>query len=72
MPGCIGARKLLATFGWGKHSILYEFVSLEARETYFIPHEEEAHDPQSWSAQVLAQLRHAPCSPAVGRRIWPA
>lgn len=72
MPGCIGARKLLATAGWGKHSILYEFVSLEDREKHFIPHEEEAHDPQSWTTRVLAQLRHAPCSPAVGRRIWPA
>jgi hypothetical protein len=72
MPGCIGARRLLAAAGWGKHSILYEFVSLEAREKYFIPHEQEAHEPQSWTARVLAQLRHAPCSPAVGRRIWPA
>lgn len=72
MPGCIGARKLLATAGWGKHSILYEFVSLEERERHFIPHEEEAHDPQSWTARVLARLHHAPCSPAVGRRIWPA
>ena len=51
MPGCIGARKLLATAGWGKHSILYEFVSLEAREQYFIPHEEEAHKPESWTAR---------------------
>lgn len=71
MPGCIGARKLLATAGWGKHSILYEYTSLEAREERFIPHEEEAHEPASWTARVLAQLVHAPCSPAVGRRIWP-
>ena len=72
MPGCIGARKLLATAGWGKHSILYEFVSLEQREAGFIPHEEEAHDPASWTARIFPHLRHAPCSPAVGRRIWPA
>ena len=71
MPGCIGARKLLATAGWGKHSILYEFVSLEQREAGFIPHEEEAHDPASWTARIFPHLRHAPCSPAVGRRIWP-
>jgi len=72
MPGCIGARKLLAAAGWGKHSILYEFVSLERREKTFIPHEEQAHDQQSWTARGLSQLRHAPCSPAGGRRIWPA
>ena len=71
MPGCIGARKLLATAGWGKHSILYEYVSLEAREQHFVPHEEQAHDAASWTARVLPQLVHAPCSPAVGRRIWP-
>lgn len=71
MPGCIGARKLLATAGWGKHSILYEYTSLEAREQHFIPHEEQAHDAASWTARILPQLVHAPCSPAVGRRIWP-
>lgn len=71
MPGCIGARKLLATVGWGKHSILYEYASLEAREERFVPHEEQVHDAQSWTARILPQLVHAPCSPAVGRRIWP-
>jgi len=72
MPGCIGARKLLAAAGWGKHSILYEFVSLEQREARFVAHEEQVHDAKSWTARILPQLRHAPCSPAVGRRIWPA
>ena len=63
--------RLLATAGWGKHSILYEYVSLEARQERFVPHEELAHDTDSWTARVLARLVHAPCSPAVGRRIWP-
>jgi len=72
MPGCIGARKLLAASGWGKHSILYEFTSLKAREDGFVPHEELAHQPGSWTARVLPRLVHAPCSPSVGRRIWPA
>ena len=71
MPGCIGARKLLATAGWGKHSILYEYVSLEARQERFVPHEELAHDTNSWTSRVLPRLVHAPCSPAVGWRIWP-
>jgi len=71
MPGCIGARKLLATSGWGKHSVLYEYTSLEAREERFVPHEEKVHDSGSWTARILPQLVHAPCSPAVGRRLWP-
>jgi hypothetical protein len=61
-----------AAAGWGKYSIVYEFVSREKREERFIPHEEEAHDAASWTGRILPQLRHAPCSPAVGRRIWPA
>ena len=72
MPGCIGARKLLATAGWGKHSVLYEYTALEAREERFVPHEQEVHVAGSWTAQILPRLVHAPCSPAVGRRIWPA
>jgi hypothetical protein len=72
MPGCIGARKLLSTAGWGKHSVLYEYTSLEAREERFVPHEEKVHEEGSWTARILPQLIHAPCSPAVGRRIWPA
>jgi hypothetical protein len=71
MPGCIGARKLLAAAGWGKHSVLYEYTSLEAREERFVPHEEQVHAAGSWTARILPQLVHAPCSPAVGRRIWP-
>jgi hypothetical protein len=71
LPGCVGARKLLATSGWGKHSVLYEYTSLEAREARFVPHEEAVHQPGSWTARVLPRLIHAPCSPAVGWRIWP-
>jgi hypothetical protein len=72
MPGCIGACKLLAAAGWGKHSVFYEYTSLEAREEQFVPHEEKVHETGSWTARILPQLVHAPCSPAVGRRIWPA
>jgi hypothetical protein len=71
LPGCIGARKMLATVGAYKHAILYEFVSLKLREKHFAPHEAEAHDPDTWMGQVRPQLTHAPRSPAVGRRIWP-
>ena len=72
LPGCIGARKMLATVGAHKHAILHEFTSLEARERHFGPLEAQAHDPLSWMGRVRPQLAHAPRSPAVGRRVWPA
>ncbi len=71
LPGCIGARKMLATVGAYKHAILHEFVSLELREQHFGPHEAEARDPATWMGRVRPQLTHAPRSPAVGTRIWP-
>jgi len=71
LPGCIGARKLLATVGAYKHSILHEFVSLELRERHFGPHEADARNPDTWMGRIRPQLAHAPRSPAVGRRIWP-
>ena len=71
LPGCIGARKMLATAGAYKHAILHEFVSLEMREQHFAPHEAAAHDPNTWMGRVRPQLTHSPRSPAVGKRIWP-
>ena len=72
LPGCIGARKMLATAGAYKHAILHEFVSLELRERHFAPFEAQAHDPATWMGRVRPHLTHAPRSPAVGQRIWPA
>jgi hypothetical protein len=71
LPGCIGARKMLATVGAYKHAILHEFVSLDLRARHFAPHEAQAHDPDTWMGRVRPQLTHAPRSPAVGQRIWP-
>jgi len=72
LPGCVGARKLLASMGAHKHAILHEFASLEMREQHFGPHEAQAHDPKTWMGRVRPQLAHAPRSPGIGRRIWPA
>ncbi|MBM3357969.1 MAG: hypothetical protein FJY54_09615 [Betaproteobacteria bacterium] len=72
LPGCIGARKLLAAVGAYKHAILHEFASLELRERHFGPHEADARNPDTWMGRVRPHLTHAPRSPAVGRRIWPA
>lgn len=72
LPGCVGARKLLATVGAYRHAILHEFTSLPMREQHFAPHEAQRDDPQTWMGRVVPQLQHSPYSPAVGVRIWPA
>lgn len=72
LPGCIGARKMLATVGAYKHAIIHEFESLDLRERHFAPHEAGRDDPGTWMGRVVPQLQHAPYSPAVGCRIWPA
>jgi hypothetical protein len=65
MMGCVGARKLVSISGWAKHAILYEFISMEARDRYFVDTDRE------WSNRVVANLIHAPGSPSLGNRIWP-
>ena len=65
-PGCMGGRKLLAAVGPQRHGVLYEFVSLEAREAHFVPLEERRETRHFHTV-------HPPGihSPFVGRRIWP-
>ena len=65
------ARKLVSTAGWAKHSILYEFTSLAAREKNFQGQEDIALDEKEWTGRVIRYVTHAPGSPSVGRRIWP-
>ena len=71
-PGCIATRKLCGVAGWAKHSVLYEFTSLQARLTHFEePHEALALDRTRWESQVMAGTVHAPGSPFIGERVWP-
>jgi hypothetical protein len=69
LPGCVGARKMLATVGAYKHAILHEFASIEARERHFGPLEAQGRDPSTWMGRIRPRLQHAPWSPAVGRRV---
>ena len=71
MPGCIETRKLVSSAGWAKHSILYEFTSLEARTANFQAHESLALNDQEWTSRIIGYTVHAPGSPSVGRRLWP-
>lgn len=65
-PGCIEGRKLLAAAGDPKHGVLYDFLSIEARDAHFVSLEET-----KWSERVHRYVVHPPGSPFVGRRIWP-
>lgn len=72
MPGCINTRKLVCVAGWVKHSVMYEFTSLEARAENFGKHEALGLDEKVWTSKIVNYTIHAPGSPSVGRRIWPA
>jgi len=71
MPGCISTRKLLSVAGWAKHAVLYEFVSLEARQQHFHGHETLGLDKTVWTNKIINYTVHAPGSPSVAERIWP-
>jgi hypothetical protein len=72
MPGSVMTRKFVSSAGWAKHSILYEFESLEARTRHFEePEESKAMDPQEWTGRVVRTTLHTPGSPFVGERLWP-
>ena len=71
LPGCVRTRKLASVCGWAKHAILYEFVSLDARNQHFVGH--ERGDPQAiaWGDRVVRTLTHAPGSANLACRLWP-
>ncbi len=71
MPGAVATRKLVSVAGWAKHSILYEFTSLQARADHFQNHESLALDDREWTNKIITYTVHTPGSPSVGQRIWP-
>lgn len=70
-PGCVRTRKLASVFGWAKMGILYEFSSVDIRLKTFGPGREGGGGAHKWQGAVR-DLVHAPGSPNVARRIWPA
>lgn len=69
LPGCVGIRKLVSVAGWAKHGVLYEFVSLEARNRYFPEHEKANPEMEAWTDRFVRKLLHAPGSPNVAVRL---
>ncbi len=72
LPGCVGIRKLVSVSGWAKHGVLYEFVSLEARNKHFPDHEKANPEMDAWTDRLVRKLIHAPGSPSVAQRIFSA
>lgn len=72
LPGLVRVRKLVGVSGWSHHGVLYEFTSLEERNTYFPPHEKPYPELEKWTDKVVRRLNHAPRSPHVAQRLWPA
>lgn len=71
LKGCVGIRKMVSVTGWAKHSVLYEFVSVEARNKHFPDHEKANPEKEAWTDRLVRKLLHAPGSPNVAHRIWP-
>lgn len=72
VPGCVRARKYVSVSGWAKHAVLFEFESLEARNGAFLKREAAHPQRAAWTDKIVSRLIHAPGSPSVARRIWPA
>jgi len=72
LDGTVAVRKLVSVAGWAKHAILYEFTSTDARNEKFIDHESDNPEMEHWTDVVVRKLDHAPGSPNLAKRIWPA
>jgi hypothetical protein len=72
LPGLIRVRKLVGVTGWARHGVLYEFTSLAERNANFPGHEKPYPELEQWTDKVVRALQHAPGSPNVAQRLWPA
>jgi hypothetical protein len=72
LPGLERVRKLVGVSGWAKHGVLYEFSSMAERHAHFPTHERAYPELEAWTDKVVTRLIHAPRSPQLGTRIWPA
>ncbi|MCC7485380.1 MAG: hypothetical protein IT529_10385 [Burkholderiales bacterium] len=72
LPGCVAIRKLVASAGWARHAVLYEFASFEARAEHLPKLAALYPEEFAWTNRFTPKLLHAPHSPVVARRLWPA
>lgn len=70
LAGCVRTRTLASVAGWAKHAILYEFVSLDARNHFETAHE-DGDENREWTDKVFSNFTRAPGSSNVASRLWP-
>jgi hypothetical protein len=70
MPGCLGMRKLAGSVGWNKHGVMYEFLSMEARQAAVASVPEIYPEMEAWTNLCVPKLIHAFGSPHVAERIF--
>ncbi len=69
LPGCLGMRKMVSTVGWNKHGVMYEFLSLDARNAGMTEVARIYPEMEAWTHACVPRLVHAPGSPAIATRI---
>ena len=72
LPGCVRMRKMVSVSGWAKHLVMYEFASVEARASNLPALKERFPEQLKWTEQWIPKLTHAPRSPLIAERVWPA
>ncbi len=72
LPGAIRTRKLASVCGWAKHAILYEYVSLQARNDNYLKMDQGDPAGKAWGDKMVPFLIHAPGSANLATRIWPS
>ena len=71
LAGSVRTRKLASVAGWAKHAILYEYVSLEARNKGYLALEAGDAAAKAWADRMVPKLIHAPGSANLATRLWP-
>jgi hypothetical protein len=69
LPGCLGMRKMVSAVGWNRHGVMYEFLSLAARNAGMVEMGRLYPGMEAWTNVCVPKLIHAPGSPHVAERI---
>ena len=62
-------RKMVGTVGWNKHGVMYEFLSLDARNKGMADVVRHCLAEAAWTEVCVPKLIHAPGSPHSAQRI---
>ena len=69
LTGCLGMRKMVAAVGWARHGVMYEFLSLDARNAGMAEVARLYPEMMAWTEVCVPRLVHAPGSPHIAQRI---